>query len=534
MNIPGISFNEADSKVLLVSQPTPERTPVDGASLRALLLDRGWGACFIDEAAVVKAASMCNMQTEPFGLQVAQRLDATVSVHCAADDMTALLDITPAYGGQAASVADVMAALAQAEVVYGIDQAAVAKACQAGQCSALVVARGTLPEDGQDASFETLVPDTVEREPKVGEDGLIDYREHGIIPVVAAGTALMRHTPATRGVDGRTVKGRELPAKPGHEAAFASKLDGAEVSRDDPNLLVASVSGQPVRVACGVNVEPILRVKEVNMASGNIHFDGTVHVSGEVVQGMKVQASGDIVVDGIVDGGVLEAGGNIQVAGGVIAHARLTAGAAVNARFAQGVSITAGTLIAIGDAALDCELQSLNQIIIGTNAPERGRLVGGSATAAMLLRTPLLGSNKAGATRVVMGSNPELQTKYTALLKLIEEHKANEANLEKIVKQLKAIGDPKGMLERVKASRQHAVQVWGESLVQKEALEHEMALALGARVEVSVAVEGALDLSFGPKTTHLRREFDAGTFSLDAEGHWQFTGTDGKPQPLAC
>lgn len=63
-----------------------------------------------------------------------------------------------------------------------------------------------------------------------------------------------------------------------------------------------------------------------------------------------------------------------------------------------------------------------------------------------------------------MGTNPELQAKYAALLHHIEEEKIKEAHLEKLVKQLKATGDPKGLLERVKASRQHAVQVWGQYL----------------------------------------------------------------------
>ena len=49
------------------------------------------------------------------------------------------------------------------------------------------------------------------------------------------------------------------------------------------------------------------------------------------------------------------------------------------------------------------------------------------------------------------------------------------------------------MLGRVKASRQHAVQVWGASLAEKQTLEHELELALSARIEVSIGVEGAVD-----------------------------------------
>lgn len=77
----------------------------------------------------------------------------------------------------------------------------------------------------------------------------------------------------------------------------------------------------------------------------------------------------------------------------------------------------------------------------------------------------------------MVGTNPELQAKYAALPHHIEEEKIKEAHLEKLVKQLKATGDPKGLLERVKASRQHAVQVWGQYLADKAGLEKEMVLA---------------------------------------------------------
>jgi len=534
MNLPGITLNEADGKVLLLSQPLPDRLPVDANLLHALLIQEGFGDCWLDEAAISNAVNLCNVQQTPFGLEVARRVDATLAVHIELDDMAATLNITAARGGKPACVPDVLTALAHAGVSFGMDDAAVAQACQAGVCSALVVARGQVPQDGHDAIFEALISDTVDRAPKLNEQGLIDYREHGDIPVVAVGAALMRRTPATPGVPGKTVKGQVLAALAGHDAGFAPKLEGVETASDDANVLVASVSGQPVLVTAGVMVEPILRVKDVNMATGNIHFDGTVHVAGEVTQGMKVQASGDIVVDGMVDGGLLDAGGNIQVSGGLIAHAKLHAGGSVTARFAEGAHITAGTVIAVGDMVIDCDMHSLNQIIIGSNSPQRGRLVGGTTAAALLLRVPLLGSNKAGTTKVVVGTNPELEARYAALLARIESEKAVEANLDKLVKQLKAIGDPKHLLERVKASRQHAVQVWGASLAEKQTLEHELELALTARVEVSVGVEGAVDLMFGHKPVSLRREFDAGSFSMNEQRQILFTDLTGNGLVVAA
>jgi uncharacterized protein (DUF342 family) len=270
------------------------------------------------------------------------------------------------------------------------------------------------------------------------------------------------------------------------------------------------------------------------MATGNIHYDGTVHVAGDVEQGMKVQASGDIIVDGMVEGGQLDAGGNILVAGGLIAHARLHAGGSVTARFAEGAQITAATVIALNDMAIDCDLHSLNQIIIGSTTPQRGRLIGGTAAAALLLRVPLLGSSKARTTKVVVGTNPELEAKYAALLARIESEKATEANLDKLIKQLKAVGDPKHVLARVNESRQHAVQVWGASLAEKQTLEHEMELALSARIEVSEGVDGAVDLLFAHKPVQLRREFDSGVFSMNEQAQVLFTDALGSSLVLTA
>jgi len=515
MNIPGISFDIADDNVFLISQPLAGRLPVDGTLLRQLLQEQGYGGCALDEEAINKAASLCNTQQGQFEMQVALRVHATVKVTVASDNLSAMVDITAPQGGKAATVADVMAALTLVNVVCGIDNNAVEDACLQGRCTKLVVARGTEPTNGTDTVLKVLIAKTIDREPKLDENGMIDYREHGDIPVVKVGDALMRRVPGTPGLNGQTVKGIVLLATAGRDAVFASNLSGVQTSPDDPNLLVAAVNGQPIRVDGGMAVEPVLRLKEVNMATGNIHFDGTVHISGEVIQGMKVQASGDIVVDGMVDGGHLHAGGNIMVAGGVIAHAELHAGVSVSARFAESSQISAGTVIAISDMAIDCTLHSLHHILIGVHSPHHGRLVGGVTSAAMLLQVPVLGSAKACVTKVIVGEHPELDAKYAELEHRIEEEKAKEENLAKIIKQIKATGDPKGMLGRVKASRQHAMQVWGQSLAEEAALKRELAESLTAKIEVTVGVEGAVTVSFGKQTVPLRHDFEAGTFSID-------------------
>jgi uncharacterized protein (DUF342 family) len=490
--------------------------------------------CILDNDAIATAVQHCNSRQDPFAIQVAKRCDAQIQVRIAKDDMVAEISISAACGGKNASVGDIIQALTEAGVLFGIDDTAMLRACDLGVCNAMRIAMGILPQDGEDASFEELIPRAADRSPKVDADGLIDYREHGAIEVVTTGMPLMRRHPATHGNPGRTVRGRSLPAKPGQDEPFASQLSGVQCDSSDCNLLVATQTGQPVRVQRGVMVEPILQIAEVNMASGNIHFEGSVQVNGDVVAGMTIQVSGDIVVAGMVDGGVLEAGGDIRIAGGVIAHAKLRAGGAVSAKFAQGVQIHARTTLALTDMAMDCELTSLNQLLIGAENPAKARLVGGSASAMMLLRVPLLGSSKAAVTRISVGSNSELTARLVALEQRIAHEKEAEEALEKLIKQVVVAKDPKGMLPRIQASRQHAIQTWGQSLAEKKELEMQIAVALTAKVIVGSAVDGAVDMAFGGHATRIRKEFPAGTFALDpTEMVVSFTDAMGRVSLLA-
>ena len=531
MDFVGMALSESGRSILLHVQPLEGRGDIDAAALRDWLVRDGYGDCLFHHEALERAAKDAIAATAPFSLAVAERCDATVVVHIATDAMSASLDIKPARGGAPATVEDVRHGLMLAGVVAGIDEVAVAQAVAAVACEAVVVARGVLAQNGHDAAFEELIPAAPDRAPKLDDSGFIDYREHGDIVMVHTGALLMRRQPATPGVPGFTVRGDTLSAKPGLDEPFAAQLTGAKVSDEDPNLLQASQTGHPVRVRGGVMIEPVLRLAEVNMETGNIHYDGTVQVDGDIGQGMQVHASGDVIVGGMVDGGIVQAGGAIKVTGGVIAHARLRAAGAISARFAEAAQLYAGTSIDIGDTVMECELQSLNQIMIGASAPQRGRLIGGRATAMMLIQVPLLGSSSAGVTRLVLGANPELEARYLALQQQMEKELAAQDSLLKLIAHLTAAGDPKDMLGRAQASLKNAQNVHAQSQLAVEDLEQQLAKTRHAAVNVGMAVAGAVDIAFGRVQARLRREYRTGSFRLDSEGVVVFTDRSGYAVP---
>ena len=213
----------------------------------------------------------------------------------------------------------------------------------------------------------------------------------------------------------------------------------------------------------------------------------------------------------------LDAGGDIHVAGGIIAKAQVRAGGSVSARFVENAHIFSGTTIAIDDTVLKSELQANNQIIVGLKSTQRGRLAGGSARAMMLIKTPILGSATGGVTSLLLGVNPVLEAKYQELLKKIEKQREEESNLEKLIKHLSSHGDKAGMLPRVKASWKQSVQGWAKLLPERDALEKQLALIEEARIEVGESVEGSVDMAFGKKLLHLRQRYESGVFSMDCD-----------------
>lgn len=529
---PGLTLVQDGERLVARLSPVAERPALDRAGLQALIDSAGFSAWVLSE---VESAALLARHADPAAeleIELAKASDARFSLEVADDAMQVWLNVVPAGGGKVLAPDNIFLALGEAGVTYGIDTAAVSSACVAPVSERVLVASGTPAVDGEDARFELLVAEARDRVPRVNPNGLIDFRDLGEIPSVSADDALMSRVPPTTGTAGRNVRGEVIEPVPGKDEGFSEKLLGAYVARDDANLLRAVFSGQPVRCGNAVNVEQVLRVRNVNMASGNISFDGTVNVEGEVLPGMKIHATGDIIIGGVVDGAVLEAGGDIRIGGGVIAKAHVRAGGSVSARFVENALVTAGTTIAIEDTALQSELQANNQILVGLKSPQRGRLAGGSARAMLLIRTPILGSATGGVTKLLLGVNPVLEAEYQALVHKIDKQREDEQNLEKLVKHLARQGDKAVLLERAKASWELAVKAWGRLLPQRDELERQLAMIAGARIEVGSSVAGAVDVTLGKKQLRMRKSYDAGTFTAEGE-RFIYTDLHGDAKPAA-
>ncbi|MGE5484078.1 MAG: flagellar assembly protein A [Ignavibacteriales bacterium] len=214
---------------------------------------------------------------------------------------------------------DVEAALRTKGVTYGLDREGILSAVETADGVPRVVARGDPVREGQDGFVEYLF----DREPVeivYGDEEKVNYWERYVFPSVKEGELLaVLHEPVP-GVPGRKVTGEIVLPHPTREASLRVK-DGVAID-DDGRKAVAAIAGRPVvggyRERHLKVVQMMVHPTDVDMKSGNLSFGGDLLILGNVNEGMRVEAHGDITVMGNSSGAVIQAGGMVICRGSLI------------------------------------------------------------------------------------------------------------------------------------------------------------------------------------------------------------------------
>ncbi|MFP4244427.1 MAG: DUF342 domain-containing protein [Ectothiorhodospira sp.] len=429
-------FQTDEAGTALYASPQSPGQPLDAALVHAALAAAGYGDwAILDEG--LKA--LVRGQGGDAPVLLARALDGAMALKIQGKGREAVLHLDPPQGGQPVTLEQVREALAQQGVVHGIDEAALEAAVEAGKQAPqeVVVAEATPPEHGEDTRFEPLVPEAHDRRPRVNERGRVDYRDLGGVVQVSPGTPLMRRHPATPGTPGRDIFGGVIPSKPGKEYAFDAHLRNAERDPEDPDLLRATIKGMPAVVDRGVMVDDLLQVDAVDLSVGHLRFDGTVQIHHDVVEGMHVEATGDIFVGGTVEGARLEAGGDIVVEKGVVGRldqgeptAVLRAAGGVSARFIENGRVEANHLL-VHEQLVHCRVSLRQSLMIGPEGARKGQIMGGEVRAGQLVDCRLLGGPNGPHTVVAVGLDPEAQDRLSALEAQVEEKRRLLDELDK-------------------------------------------------------------------------------------------------------
>lgn len=307
----------------------------------------------------------------------------------------------------------------------------------------VVIAEGTPPEKGKDATLEYHFESHDNCVGSLREDGSMDFRNLHAVNNVEAGQRLVTLIEAEPGTDGIDVHGKTVnPPKP--KTLKLPKGENTEIV--DEQHLIASKEGHISRKNDKINVLQLYKVKgDVDFNTGNIDFVGNVFVEGNVTEGFEIIAGGDIHVRGNVEAAHLKSDGDILVNKTYLGHNKNKIECAGNfrARSVQNGAVKAKGDIIITDSVMHSKLTSHGKIKI---EGQRGVVVGGTIRATTEVKANIIGSRMGTKTHIKVGVNPEIRFQIDTLADEIEEHKENYSKAIKAIELLDKIKSQKGTL----------------------------------------------------------------------------------------
>lgn len=343
------------------------------------------------------------------------KLEAGVLLHVDEEDLDTLLIMED----------DVYKQLHKQKITFGILDHVVRDICAWPQKYAntqVTIARGVAPVPGTDAAIEYPYLETVEGEsgPKELEDGRVDYYNLTTIPNVVKGQLLARKIPASQGQPGTAVTGETIAPKAGKEISL--KPGKNVVANQDRTMIYAAIDGQVSFTDNDkLNVFPVYEVNgDVDFGVGNIDFVGTVVIRGNVLNGFRVKASGDIRVLGSVEGAELQAGGSIEIKSGIVAQDKgsIVAGQDIRTSFIQNANVTAGNQVIVSQSIMFSTVRAGKQILC--QGP-KGIIIGGVLQAGEKIAARVFGNTSATPTVLEVGVKPELRQELVQIQKELQQ-----------------------------------------------------------------------------------------------------------------
>ena len=412
-----IVFHEKDA-YLHVYPPTEGGACLKAAEVTQYLDFRNFKSYDVKE---IGAALNSKEDTEVFvgpwdGIPVHEAMDVQFSL----DKMKAICRFyPPSEGGRLKSDSEIASDLVFRKVKYGIDQEEILRFTENRQyCTDYVMARGTQPVHGRDAKIEYFFNTNRNLQPKRNEDGSVDYKDINTISHIHEGDLLARLIKEDPGTSGQTVFGDEI--KPRTVKTMILEYGQNIEINEDHTELRSMVTGHVSLTNGKVFVSNVLEITgDVDNSVGNIHYDGSVTVRGNVKAGFSIVAKGDIEIDGVVENAYLESENQIIVKSGIHGMHKgvLKAGTNILARYIENAKVEAGGYVE-AEIILNSEVSAKTVV---RAMGKKGLINGGTVRAGGAIEAERLGTEMGTITELEVGVDPTLKERYVELKKLVEK-----------------------------------------------------------------------------------------------------------------
>ncbi len=338
----------------------------------------------------------------------------------------------PTQGGALLTRDTIVSEMVKAGVKYGVSEKNIKAFLENRSYDApVIIAEATKQQEGSDAFITYFFNTDLTQKPRVNEDGSVDFHHLDLLSSVSKGDLLAELTPAVQGKPGidvcggllRPIKVKSKILRVGNNITLSE--DGLKAySQVDGH---ATVEGEQIFVSNQYEV-----AANVDASTGDIEYDGNVLVHGNVNTGYTITAKGDIVVEGVVEGAVLTAGGHIILKRGIqgMEHRGvLKATGNIISRFIESATVEAGGYVS-ADAIMHSKIVAKGDVTVDG---KKGYITGGMIRSGTTISARTIGSSMGTTTNLEVGIEPAIIEEYRELTK---EQDELQEELEKVMQVL--------------------------------------------------------------------------------------------------
>lgn len=324
----------------------------------------------------------------------------------------------------------IYAMLEDNDIEYGfIDENIELLAEKGSEAGEVLIARGVQLEKGCDGSYDMKWRKYEPPTPYERTDGTMDFATVDFVDMVKTGQPVAIYTPAVKGVDGRTVTGLIIEEKSGKDLP---KLTGKFLAvRPDGVTYVAKKDGYIIfdENKYRIDIQDVLVINgNINRLYGNVFYDGTVRVNGNVGEGTIISAKGDVIVTGYVQSSYISAGNKVVAIGGINANdsGYICAQGGIYAEYIESSNIFAGEEVQ-ANYILNSNVTAGTEIVVKGS---KGVVCGGTLSAGYKVSVQTIGNRGFVKTVVVVGKNASMSERVNAA-------KSFKAEIERDINTLK-------------------------------------------------------------------------------------------------
>lgn len=310
----------------------------------------------------------------------------------------------PSVNGRLLDNEDIKSNLTREGIKYGIQNTVITEFLRE-RCynTNIVIAKGLDAVEGKSAVIKYYFQMDRTLKPKHNDDGSVDFHQLDMISHVNKDQLIAELIPADAGVPGIDVLSNIIrPQK------ITNKIlrHGNNIYLSEDGLkMYAAVAGHVELTDEKVFVSNTFEVlADVDTSTGDIIYDGNVHIKGNVRTGFTVRAKGDIIVDGVVEGAELHSEGHIIIKRGIQGMNRgiLHAAGNILSKFIESSTVRSGGFVDT-ETILHSKVYARTEVIV---SGKKGLVTGGEIKAGSLIHLKTAGSTMGTSTVLEVGVDP--------------------------------------------------------------------------------------------------------------------------------